>query len=55
MTDVGLVFVIHPTKHTGVAQSRFLGGSGRRAVAQTRPTVPKMPRALSAFPLKGAP
>ena len=28
----------------------FLGGSGRRAVAQTRPAFPKMPRAPSAFP-----
>ena len=33
----------------------FLGGSGRRAVAHTRPAFPKMPMAPSAFPLLGAP
>ena len=33
----------------------FLGGTGRRAVAHTRPEFPKMPTAPSAFPLLGAP
>ena len=33
----------------------FYGGSGRRAVAHTRPAFPKMPTAPSAFPLLGAP
>ena len=38
-----------------MAQSLFYGGSGRRAVAHTRPAFPKMPTAPSAFPLLGAP
>ena len=46
------VFVLHPTK---CGSRAFKGGSGRRAVAQTRPTSPKIPRAPSAFPEKGAP
>ena len=33
----------------------FLGGSGRKTVANTRPVVPKMPRAPSAFPQRGVP
>ena len=37
-----------PHQHTSVAQGRFLGGSGHRAVAQMRPVVPKMPQALLA-------
>ena len=36
-----------------MAQGLFLGGSGRRAAAQTRPAFPKMPRAPSAFSKKG--
>ena len=31
----------------------FLGGSGRRAEAQTRPTIPKMSQAPSVFPFLG--
>ena len=38
-----------------MAQGLFLGGTGRRAVAHTRPEFPKMPTAPSAFPLLGAP
>ena len=33
----------------------FLGGSGRRAVAHTRPAFPKMPRAFSLFRALQAP
>ena len=33
----------------------FLDGTGRRAVAHTRPEFPKMPTAPSAFPLLGVP
>ena len=41
-------------KPTGeVWQISFLGGFGRRVVAQTHQTAPKMPRVPSAFPLKG--
>ena len=41
---------------TGKCGTRsFLGGSGRRAGAQTRPAFPKMPKAPSAFPLLGVP
>ena len=41
---------------TGKCGTRlFLGGSGRRAGAHTRPAFPKMPTAPSAFPLLGAP
>ena len=41
---------------TGKCGTRpFLGGSGRRAGAHTRPTFPKMPTAPSAFPLLGVP
>ena len=38
-----------------MAQGLFLGGTGRRAVAHTRPEFPKMHTAPSAFPLLGAP
>ena len=38
-----------------MAQGLFFGGTGRRAVAHTRPEFPKMPTAPSAFPLLGAP
>ena len=45
------VFVARPTQRASVEQGLFLGGSGRRVVAQTRPAFPKMPTAPSAFPL----
>ena len=35
------VFVPRPTEHESVAQDLFFGGSGRRAVAHTRPAFPK--------------
>ena len=38
-----------------MAQGLFLGGSGRRTGVHTRPAFPKMPTALSASPLLGAP
>ena len=38
-----------------MAQGLFLGGTGRRAVAHTRPAFAKMPTAPSAFPWLGAP
>ena len=38
-----------------MAQDLLLGGTGRRAVAHTRPEFQKMPTAPSAFPLLGAP
>ena len=38
-----------------MAQGLFLGGSGQRAGAHTRPAFPKMPTAPSAFPLFRAP
>ena len=38
-----------------MAQGLFLGGTGRRAVAHTRPEFPKMSTAPLAFPLLGAP
>ena len=37
------VFVVRPTDRTSVAQGLILDGSGRRIVAQTYPTAPKMP------------
>ena len=41
---------------TGKCGTRpFLGGSRRRAGAHTRPALPKMPTAPSAFPLLGSP
>ena len=49
------VFVDRPTLRASMAQGLFLGGTGRRAVAHTRPEFPKMPTAPSAFPLLGAP
>ena len=49
------VFVGRPTLRASMAQGLFLGGTGRRAVAHTRPEFPKMPTAPSAFPLLGAP
>ena len=42
-----------PHQRTCVAEDCFLGGSGRGAEAQTRPAVPKMPRAPSVFPFSG--
>ena len=44
------VFVDRPTQRASMAQGLFYGGSGRRAVAHTRPALPKMPTAPSAFP-----
>ena len=49
------VFVGRPTLRASMAQGLFLGGTGRRAVAHTRPEFPKMPTAPSAFLLLGAP
>ena len=49
------VFVDRPTQRASMAQGLFYGGSGRRAVAHTRPAFPKMPMAPSAFSLLGAP
>ena len=49
------VFVGRPTLRASMAQGLFLGGTGRRAVAHTRPEFPKMPTAPSAFPLLGVP
>ena len=49
------VFVDRPTLRASMAQGLFLGGTGRRAVAHTRPGFPKMPTAPSAFPFIGAP
>ena len=49
------VFVDRPTQQASMAQGLFYGGSGRRAVAHTRPAFPKMPTAPSAFPLLGVP
>ena len=49
------VFVDRPTLRASMAQGLFLGGTGRRAVAHTRPEFPKMPTAPSAFPSLGAP
>ena len=40
---------------TSMAQGRFQGGSNRRAKAHTRPALPKIPSASSAFPLLGVP
>ena len=40
--------------YTSVAQGRFLAESGRRAVTQVCPAVPKMPWAQSASPIRGA-
>ena len=47
------VFVSHPTDHMSVAQDLFLGWSGHRAIDQTHSAAPKMPQALSAFPIRG--
>ena len=44
-----------PHQRTSMAQGRFYGGSGHRAVAQTHLADPKMPRAPSAFPFIWAP
>ena len=49
------VFVDRPTQRASMAQGLFYSGSGRRAVAHTRPAFLKMPTAPSAFPLLGAP
>ena len=49
------IFVGRPTLRASMAQGLFFGGTGRRAVAHTRPEFPKMPTAPSAFPLLGAP
>ena len=49
------VFVARPTQRASMAQGLFYGGSGRMAVAHTRPAFPKMPTAPSALPLLGAP
>ena len=49
------VYIDRPTLRASMAQGLFLGGTGRRAVAHTRPEFPKMPTAPSAFPLLGAP
>ena len=49
------VFVDRPTQRASMAQGLFYGGSGRRAVAHTRPAFPKMPMTPSAFPWLGAP
>ena len=38
-----------------MAQGCFQGGSSRRAIAHTRPALPKIPSAPLAFPLLGAP
>ena len=45
------VLVIYHTSHqrTNVARGRFLGGSGRRVEAHTRPARPKIPSTLSVF------
>ena len=50
-----LVFVVHPTNQTSVAQGLVLGGSRCQAVAQIHLASTKMPWASSAFPYKGAP
>ena len=50
----GICRVPHLTGKYGT-RPFFLGGTGRRAVAHTRPEFPKMPTAPSAFPLLGAP
>ena len=49
------VFAARPTLRAIVAQGLFYGGSGRRAVAHTRPVFAKMPTAPSAFSWWGAP
>ena len=49
------VFVDRPTQRASMAQGLFSGWSGRRAVAHTRPALPKMPTAPSAIPWLGAP
>ena len=55
--DLGTFFctdICHtPHQRTSVAQSGFLGGSGRRAETHTRPAVPKMPHVPLAFPFLG--
>ena len=50
---LGICCVLH---QTGEYDTRpFQGGSGCRTVAQTRPVVPKMVRALSGFPYNRVP
>ena len=44
------VFADRPSNQTSVLQCLFLGGSERRAVAQTHPAAPKRPRVLPEFP-----
>ena len=50
-----MVFDARPTLRACMAQSLFWVGTGRRAVAHTARSLPKMPTAPSAFPLLGAP
>ena len=50
--SLSTVFVARPTKRTSVTQGLFKGGSGLRAIAQTHPAFPKMPRASVSIPLK---
>ena len=54
-TKQGLIklYLLTAPPNGQVWHKAFFGGSGRRAVAQTRPTFPKMPRATSAFPREG--
>ena len=41
LTTAAAVLVPRPTERESVAQGLFFGGSGRRAVAHTRPAFPK--------------
>ena len=45
------VIVARPTERASVAQGLFFGGSGRRAVAHTRPAFPKNAYGLVGIPL----
>ena len=49
------VFVGRPTLKASVAQGLFFGGSGRRAIAHTRPAFPKNAYGPVGIPLLGAP
>ena len=56
ITPILICSIWWPPHPTGMCGTRsFLGGSGRRAVAHTRPAFLKMPTAPSAFPLLGVP
>ena len=54
-TDGYLWYLLTAPPNRQVWHKAFYGGSGRRAVAHTRPTFPKMPTAPSAFSWLEAP